>query len=122
MGFSNQYPILCDTTQRHSISDIQLSIFSPPIYFGEKALTGSSHNLTGVKSIFSVRAFRSTYLCLNLMILTLIKILFECVLHSTTHPLVRCGCFLPLQYITFSPLCLPSFIPICADALRQNGD
>ena len=54
-------------------------------------MTESSHNLTGVKTILSVRAQRQHLFVLDKMILTLINILFSARSTSTTPPTVRCS-------------------------------
>jgi len=54
-------------------------------------VTESSHNLTGVKTILSVRAHRQHLFVLEKMILTLIIILFSARSTSTTHLSVRCS-------------------------------
>jgi len=54
-------------------------------------VTESSHNLTGVKTILSVRAQRQHLFVLEKMILTLITILFSARSSSTTHLVVRCS-------------------------------
>ena len=59
--------------------------------FEEKTVTDSSHNLTGVKTILSVRAQRQHLFVLDKMILTLINILFSARSSSTTPPTVRCS-------------------------------
>ncbi len=89
-------------------------------------MTESSHNLTGVKTIFSVRAHRQHLFVLDKMILTLISILFSARSSSTTPPTVRCSLPSPRKHFTTNLLqnrrYPPAFIPICADAKRQNGD
>lgn len=52
-------------------------------------MTGSSHNLTGVKTILSVRVQRQHLFVLDKMVLTLINILFSARSTSTTPPTVR---------------------------------
>ena len=54
-------------------------------------MTESSHNLTGVKTILSVRAHRQHLFVLDKMILTLIFILFSVRSTSTTPLSVRCS-------------------------------
>jgi hypothetical protein len=54
-------------------------------------VTESSHNLTGAKTILSVRAQRQHLFVLEKMILTLINILFSARSTSTTPPTVRCS-------------------------------
>ena len=54
-------------------------------------MTESSHNLTGVKTILSVRAQRQHLFVLDKMIPTLIIILFSVRSTSTTPPTVRCS-------------------------------
>ena len=54
-------------------------------------MTESSHNLTGVKTILSVRAQGQHLFVLDKMILTLINILFSARSTSTTPPTVRCS-------------------------------
>ncbi len=57
------------------------------------------------------------------MIPTLIIILFLRESATTTPPTVRCSVPYPQYYYTTkNAACKHSFIPICADALRQNGD
>ena len=72
-------------------------------------MTESSHNLTGVKTILSVRAQRQHLFVLDKMTLTLILILFGTRSISTTPPTVRCSVPPPLttvynNFITKSPL------------------
>jgi len=54
-------------------------------------VTESSHILTGVKTILSVRAHRQHLFVLDKMIPTLIYILFSARSTSTTHLIVRCS-------------------------------
>ena len=54
-------------------------------------MTELSHNLTGVKTILSVRAHRQHLFVLVKMIPTLIIILFSARSTSTTPPTVRCS-------------------------------
>ena len=54
-------------------------------------MTESSHNLTGAKTILSVRAHRQHLFVLEKMIPTLINILFSARSESTTPPTVRCS-------------------------------
>lgn len=61
-------------------------------------MTESPHNLTGAKTILSVRAQWQHLFVLEKMILTLIKILFPVRSTSTTPPTVRCS--LPSPRIT----------------------
>jgi hypothetical protein len=63
-------------------------------------VTESSHNLTGVKTILSVRAHRQHLFVLDKMILTLIKILFSAKSTSTTSPTVRCSVPSPRKHLT----------------------
>jgi hypothetical protein len=58
-------------------------------------VTESSHNLTGAKTILSVRALGNTYLCLTDDSNTDFYTVFsrECV--STTPPTVRCSVLSP---------------------------
>lgn len=64
-------------------------------------MTESSHNLTGVKTILSVRAQKQHLFVLDKMILTLINILFSARSTSTTPPTVRCSLSFPhKQYTT----------------------
>ena len=72
-------------------------------------MTESSHNLTGAKTILSVRARRQHLFVLEKMIPTLIFILFETRSVSTTPPTVRCSLPSPQttvynKFITKSPL------------------
>ena len=84
-------------------------------------MTESSHNLTGVKTILSVRAHRQHLFVLDKMILTLIIILFSARSTSTTPPTVRCSVHPPQDYFTRKAVaCLHSFIPICADAFAAE--
>ena len=87
-------------------------------------MTESSHNLTGVKTILSVRAQKQHLFVLDKMILTLINILFSARSTSTTPPTVRCSLSFPHKQYTTNLLQnrrLPSaFIPICADALAAE--
>ena len=54
-------------------------------------MTEASHNLTGVKTILSVRVHRQHSFVLDKMILTLIIILFSARSTSTAPPTVRCS-------------------------------
>lgn len=63
-------------------------------------MTESSHNLTGVKTILSVRAHRQHLFVLDKMILTLIIILFSARSTSTTPPTVRCSVPSPRKHFT----------------------
>ncbi len=63
-------------------------------------MTESSHNLTGVKTILSVRAHRQHSFVLDKMILTLIKILHSARSTSTTHLPVRCSLSSPENILT----------------------
>lgn len=72
-------------------------------------MTESSHNLTGAKTILSVRALWQHLFVLEKMILTLIIILFSARSTSTTPPTVRCSVPLPRttvynKFITKFPL------------------
>ncbi len=89
-------------------------------------MTESSHNLTGVKTILSVRALWQHSFVLDKMILTLINILFSARSTSTTSPTVRCS--LPSSKTLYHKIIKNlkkrryqhSFIPICADALAAE--
>ena len=87
-------------------------------------MTELSHNLTDVKTIFSVCAQRQHLFVLDKMILTLIIILVSARSISTTTPTVRCRVFFPRKQYTTNLLLnrrYPSvFIPICADALAAE--
>ena len=88
-------------------------------------MTESSHNLTGAKTILSVRAHRQHLFVLDKMILTLITILFSARSTSTTPPTVRCSVsspenILPQTYYKIAASVQHSFIPICADALAAE--
>lgn len=63
-------------------------------------MTESSHNLTGAKTILSVRAHRQHLFVLDKMILTLIIILFSARSTSTTPPTVRCSLSSPEIILT----------------------
>ena len=63
-------------------------------------MTESSHNLTGVKTILSVRAHRQHLFVLDKMIPTLIFILFSARSTSTTPPTVRCSVSFPQKQYT----------------------
>lgn len=63
-------------------------------------MTESSHNLTGVKTILSVRARWQHLFVLEKMILTLINILFSARSTSTTPPTVRCSVPSPKNILT----------------------
>ena len=72
------------------ITNFQI-FFLPNKNVRKKALTESSHNLTGAKTIPSVRAYMRHLFVLDKMILILINILFSTRSASTTHPRVRCS-------------------------------
>lgn len=63
-------------------------------------MTESSHNLTGAKTILSVRAHRQHLFVLEKMILTLIIILFSARSTSTTYLPVRCSVSSPENILT----------------------
>lgn len=63
-------------------------------------MTESSHNLTGVKTILSVRAQWQHLFVLDKMIPTLIIILFSVRSTSTTPPTVRCSVPSPRKHFT----------------------
>ena len=87
-------------------------------------MTESSHNLTGVKTILSVRARWQHLFVLDKMILTLINILFSARSASTTPPTVRCSVSSPENILTENCYKIAawqhSFISICADALAAE--
>ena len=83
--------MFCERLHRNK-SGKQLSKISLlELRYEEKTVTESSHNLTGVKTILSVRAQRQHLFVLDKMILTLITILFSARSTSTTPPTVRCS-------------------------------
>ena len=63
-------------------------------------MTESSHDLTGVKTILSVRAQGQHLFVLDKMIPTLIIILFSVRSTSTTPPTVRCSVPSPRKHFT----------------------
>lgn len=91
-------------------------------------MTESSHNLTGVKTILSVRALWQHLFVLDKMILTLIIILFSARSTSTTPLTVRCS--LPsskavyhknIKNLKIAAISTLSFLFVLM-LLRQNGD
>ena len=67
-------------------------------------MTESSHDLTGVKTILSVRAQGQHLFVLDKMIPTLIQILFSARSTSTTPPTVRCSVPSPRKHFTTKTL------------------
>lgn len=85
-------------------------------------MTESSHNLTGAKTILSVRAQRQHLFVLEKMILTLIKIYcFQQEVHLRLLLPCVVVCLPPQNnYTTKIAAVQLSFIPICADALAAE--
>lgn len=87
---SNQKGLVDINSTTNWINNFQ-TIFLPVKNARKKTVTESSHKLTGVKKILSVRAQRQHLFVLEKMILTLINILFSARSTLTTPPTVRCS-------------------------------
>lgn len=89
-----------------------------------KAGTESSHNLTGAKTILSVRALSQHLFVLEKMILTLIKILFKARKHFYDSSCRALQCvFFPITIIhQNTPLFSTLSSLFVLTLLRQNGD
>ena len=126
--FSNLFcPFLKSVIINREVLDPLLHDFTDLKERRKKAVTESSHNLTGVKTILSVRAQWQHSFVFDKMIPTLVFILFGTRSISTTPPTVRCSMPPPLttvynKFITNSPLVsLLSFLFVLTRK-RQNGD